>query len=515
MAEFTPDDLAAQVDQRAARVAGVDGRVGLHGVDVRRVVARVTGRHRPAQGADDAGGHGRAQPQGRAERDDRFADAERLRGTERGRLQRRRALGVQDGQVVDRAAPDDGGPVPVAVLVDDLDRAVVRDRVRDHVVVGDDVALPVQHEPGPGGGAALPVELRGDLHRAGQQRLGDRGDRAVVRLERRDRHGVDALQTAAHGAGPGAVGDLVVHQPADGTAHEPDDERERAHDRPQPAGHTAAGGDVAGRRHRERLGAGGREADPLAGRGLRRGGHPRRDGRRRIDRAGEAQRLRGLGVLEALRLAAAGGVVGETRLVAVVVLVHVPILSPTGESEPHRGRWPRDGPTLGRGDVAGDGVVDRGVSLGRTRFVTGARLSFEGASPGATPRARTPITAAPTAPPPRATSPVRRARPWVGWWHPSPRGAGWGPPRRNPFRWSGADASSKRQSGEARLDPALVLHQVAALVAGVDVLPGALGLLRGQLSVQQGADPRAEVSHHEALPRSGRAVPVEGPAGPE
>ena len=84
----------------------------------------------------------------------------------------------------------------------------------------------------------------------------------------------------------------------------------------------------------------------------------------RIDRAGEAQRLRGLGVLEALRLVAAGGVVGETRLVAVVVLVHVPILSPTGKSEPHRGRWPRDGLTLGRGDVAGRrrGVTARGLA---------------------------------------------------------------------------------------------------------------------------------------------------------
>ena len=40
IAEFTPDHLGAQVDQRAAGVAGVDRGVGLDGVDVRRVVAR-------------------------------------------------------------------------------------------------------------------------------------------------------------------------------------------------------------------------------------------------------------------------------------------------------------------------------------------------------------------------------------------------------------------------------------------------------------------------------------------
>jgi hypothetical protein len=98
------------------------------------------------------------------------------------------------------------------------------------------------------------------------------------------------------------------------------------------------------------------------------------------------------------------------------VLVHVPILSPRGKSGRHRGRGARPGLTVDRGEVAGEGAVVRGVSLGRTRLVTGARRSFVGASPGATPSARTPITAAPTAPPPSATRPVlRRRRPLV-WW---------------------------------------------------------------------------------------------------
>ena len=42
--------------------------------------------------------------------------------------------------------------------------------------------------------------------------------------------------------------------------------------------------------------------------------------------------------------------------------------------------------------------------------VAGARRSTVGASAGAAPSASTPITAAPAAPPPRATSPIRRGR---------------------------------------------------------------------------------------------------------
>ena len=101
------DDLAPQVDQRAAGVAGVDRRVGLHGVDVGELVVRVARGDRPVERADDAGGDRRAQPERRAEGDHRVADVQRLRGAERRRRQVRALLDEQDGEVVGRAAADD------------------------------------------------------------------------------------------------------------------------------------------------------------------------------------------------------------------------------------------------------------------------------------------------------------------------------------------------------------------------------------------------------------------------
>ena len=99
----------------------------------------------------------RLQAERRAERDHGVADAQRLRGAERRRACSVLGLGdVEHGEVVDRAAADDRGLVAVAVLVDDLDRAVVLGGVGDHVVVGDDVALPVEHEAGAGGAAVWP-----------------------------------------------------------------------------------------------------------------------------------------------------------------------------------------------------------------------------------------------------------------------------------------------------------------------------------------------------------------------
>jgi hypothetical protein len=73
----------------------------------------------------------------------------------------------------------------------------------------------------------------------------------------------------------------------------------------------------------------------------------------------------------------------------------------------------------------------------------------------------------------------------------------------------GRGGGAEGQPGEAGLDPALTLDLVAAGVAGVDVLPRALGLLGGQLTVEQGADPVAQVGH-QALPAAGTTV-----AGPE
>jgi len=52
--------------------------------------------------------------------------------------------------------------------------------------------------------------------------------------------------------------------------------------------------------------------------------------------------------------------------------------------------------------------------------------------------------------------------------------------------------------GQAGLDPALTLDRVAALVAGVHVVPGPLLVGRRELAVQERTDPRTEVSDHRA-----------------
>ena len=96
------------------------------------------------------------------------------------RTQPRRALDVEHREVVGRAAADHRRGVLVAVLVDDLDRAVVGHRVGDDVVVGDEVARPVEHEPGAGGPVLLALVLGQHLDGARQQLLGDGGDRAVA-----------------------------------------------------------------------------------------------------------------------------------------------------------------------------------------------------------------------------------------------------------------------------------------------------------------------------------------------
>ena len=102
------DDLALEVDQRPAGVAGVDGGVGLDRVDVGAVAAAalVAGGHRPVLRADDAAGDGAGQAQRRADRHDRVADDDRVGVAER---QRGEVLRVhpQHRDVVARRGPDD------------------------------------------------------------------------------------------------------------------------------------------------------------------------------------------------------------------------------------------------------------------------------------------------------------------------------------------------------------------------------------------------------------------------
>ena len=69
IAEFTPDDLALEVEGRAARVAAVDRRVDLQEVVIGAAADLAAG------GRDDAGGDGAAEAERVADRDHGVADA--------------------------------------------------------------------------------------------------------------------------------------------------------------------------------------------------------------------------------------------------------------------------------------------------------------------------------------------------------------------------------------------------------------------------------------------------------
>ena len=73
--------------------------------------------------------------------------------------------------------------------------------------------------------------------------------------------------------------------------------------------------------------------------------------------------------------------------------------------------------------------------------------------------------------------------------------------------------AGETELGHAGLDPALALHGEPTGVAGVDVGPQPLGLRRGQLAVDEGTDPVADMADHGADHRTASGVSVGfGPA---
>ena len=126
-----PDHLSGEVDQRAAGVAGVDRGVGLHGVDVGRVVDPVslvvTGRFRALTMPEVTV---ELSPSGEPNATTWSPTRSTCADAQARRRQVRPVLHVEHGEVVGRAATDDRRGVLVAVLVDDLDRAVVARRRR-------------------------------------------------------------------------------------------------------------------------------------------------------------------------------------------------------------------------------------------------------------------------------------------------------------------------------------------------------------------------------------------------
>jgi hypothetical protein len=145
------DDLAVRVDQRPARVAGVDGRVGLDGVDDRGLARLLAAAERrlllvalqsdgPVEGADDAGTHRAVEPERAADGEDGVADVQVVGVAERGGGEAADPVGLDDGQVGGRVTADDGGVGRRAVGEGHGQVAAVG-RGRDDVVVGEDLTV--------------------------------------------------------------------------------------------------------------------------------------------------------------------------------------------------------------------------------------------------------------------------------------------------------------------------------------------------------------------------------------
>ena len=222
------DDLSGRVERRAARVAGVDGGIDLHGVghDLRVVV--VHHADRTVQRGDDAGGRRVVVAQRVADGHNRLADRERIRI---GEFDRNQPVGgiiqLDDRQIGGGVGAGDLRGVHLAVRERDLDVL----STGDHVVVGHDVALLVDDRAGAGRRAVLQRGLDrdhrlGDLVRHGGPihglAIGDR--RATVA----GLAGVDVLQRAGRrhldpAFGDRHVADAQAQRRADQGRHHGDD----------------------------------------------------------------------------------------------------------------------------------------------------------------------------------------------------------------------------------------------------------------------------------------------------
>ena len=189
-------------------------------------------------------------------------DVERLRRPSDAGGRSGPSLDEQHGQVVGRAAADDRGVVAVAVLVDDLDRAVVLGGVGHHVVVGDEVTLRCRaRSPEPVAPSSCPWYCATICTVLGQHLAGPRPRPS------RSRPGSGAsevapvvLETAGHDAvAVGLRRPALVRRPAQRSGQAADDQGERAHHRPDPPRDPAAllpVADGCGGVRRHRLGAG-------------------------------------------------------------------------------------------------------------------------------------------------------------------------------------------------------------------------------------------------------------------
>ena len=142
------DDPPGRIGQRAAGVARVERRVGLDDVLDEAARTTVTRGHRPAEGRDDAGGHGPGEAERVADGDDQLPDPQPGGVTERRRD--RRAVDADDGQVGQRIATDD--PELALRAIDEGGAALVG--AGDDVGRGDEVAVGGEGDRRPGPAAA-------------------------------------------------------------------------------------------------------------------------------------------------------------------------------------------------------------------------------------------------------------------------------------------------------------------------------------------------------------------------
>jgi len=145
------DHLAARVDQRPARVAGVDGGVGLDEVFVvgeAEVAA--------ADGTDDPHRHGPAEAERVPERQDDVADLHGV-GVAEGRVRQVRRLDAERGEIRARVDSEDARRQLPAIR----ERHPNLGRVLDHVMVGQDGPMVVHEDARPE--AHLPPLARNDV----------------------------------------------------------------------------------------------------------------------------------------------------------------------------------------------------------------------------------------------------------------------------------------------------------------------------------------------------------------
>src|SRR5215211_6721228 len=189
------DDATPAVGEHAARVARVDGGVGLDDLAAVEV---------PVGGADDAGGHGLVEPEGAADGDRELPDLEGVAQGE-GRHGQAGAVDLDHGHVVELVGAEDLAGQPGAVVEPDLDLVGALDDVGG----GHDEAVLVVDEAGAEAAAAA------DLDNGGEQGLGDGRGRLLARGRRR---GTGGRRGRGGNAGPGRGCVVTVEHLADAVA---------------------------------------------------------------------------------------------------------------------------------------------------------------------------------------------------------------------------------------------------------------------------------------------------------